>query len=106
MIERDIEIKLPDGICDAVIFEPEDGRKLPGVIDYPDIFGVRPAAREMSRRLAEKGFTVLEPNPFYRTSRSPVFTFKPDFGDERQDVLRSRLHLRRLTADRLIPRPG
>jgi carboxymethylenebutenolidase len=83
VIEKDIEIKMADGVCDAVLYEAGDGRPVPGVIDYPDIFGVRPSSRGMSRRLAEKGYTVLLPNPFYRTSRSPVFTFKPDFGDER-----------------------
>src|SRR5580704_1172595 len=84
MLEKDIEIRMADGVCDAVLFEAEDGRRRPGAIHYPDIVGIRPSHRAMARRLAEAGYTVLLPNPFYRTARTPVFDFKPNFaGDER-----------------------
>ena len=33
---------------------------------WPDIFGLRPAFKEMARRLAESGYAVLVVNPFYR----------------------------------------
>ncbi|HKV06310.1 MAG TPA: dienelactone hydrolase family protein [Candidatus Acidoferrales bacterium] len=82
--EKDIEIKMADGICDAVLYENEDGRKRPGAIHLPDIMGIRASHRAMAKRLAEAGYTVLLPNPFYRTARGVLFDFTPNFaGDPR-----------------------
>ncbi|HXQ25931.1 MAG TPA: dienelactone hydrolase family protein [Candidatus Acidoferrales bacterium] len=84
MIEKEIEIKMADGTCDAVLYEAEDGRKRPGVIHLPDIMGIRPSHRAMAKRLSEQGYTVLLPNPFYRTARGVLFDFPPNFaGDPR-----------------------
>jgi carboxymethylenebutenolidase len=83
MIEQEIEIRMADGTCDAVIYQHEDGRPRPGAIHLPDIVGIRASHRDMARRLAGLGYTVLLPNPFYRTSRSPVFDFQPKFPEER-----------------------
>jgi carboxymethylenebutenolidase len=84
VVEKEIEIKMADGVCDAVLYEAEDGKKRPGVIHYPDIMGVRPSHRAMAKRLAEAGYTVLLVNPFYRTARGMTFDFTPNFaGDER-----------------------
>src|SRR2546428_277689 len=38
----------------------------------PDIFGLRPAMRQMSKRLAESGYSVLVVNPFYRVKKAPT----------------------------------
>jgi carboxymethylenebutenolidase len=83
VVETDIEIKMSDGTCDAVLYGAQDRRRRPGVIHLPDIRGVRPSHRGMARRLAEQGYTVLLANPFYRTARAPVFDFQPKFPDER-----------------------
>jgi carboxymethylenebutenolidase len=83
MIEKDVEIRMADGTCDAVIYEHEDGLPRPGAIHLPDIIGIRPSHRDMARRLAGLGYTVLLPNPFYRTARPPVFDFHPKFTEER-----------------------
>jgi len=84
MTEKDIEIKMADGTCDAVLYEAEDGRKRPGVIHLPDIMGIRASHRAMAKRLAEAGYTVLLANPFYRTARGATFDFTPNFaGDPR-----------------------
>ncbi|MGA3294318.1 MAG: dienelactone hydrolase family protein [Candidatus Acidiferrales bacterium] len=83
MIEKEIEIKMADGTCDAVLYHAEDGHKRPGAIHLPDIVGIRPSHRAMARRLAEQGYTVLLPNPFYRTALTPVFGFEPKFPEER-----------------------
>ena len=48
-----------------------------------DIVGIRKSIRELAQRVADAGFTVLLVNPFYRTSRTPLFTFKAAFGEER-----------------------
>ena len=88
MIERDIEIEMPAGTADAVLFIPEAGKEFPGVLFLPDIGGIRDTMRVMSRRLAAEGYTVLLPNPFYRTGRSPIWTFPRNPAEQRtQDRL-------------------
>jgi carboxymethylenebutenolidase len=83
MTEQDIEIHTIDGTSDGVLFRGEEGQRRPGAIHLTDIGGIRPDHRNMARRLAEKGYTVLLPNVFYRTGRPPMFDFTPTMGDER-----------------------
>lgn len=72
VVEKDVEIQTSDGTCDAAYFHPATG-KHPGVIIWTDIFGLRPTfRRDFGRRLAAAGYTVLIPNPFYRTQKAPV----------------------------------
>ena len=73
MVEQDVELKTADGVADAVLFAPDPKKELPGVLHIPDIGSIRESHRAMARRLAAEGYTVLMPNPFYRTSRPPVF---------------------------------
>jgi carboxymethylenebutenolidase len=70
--EKNVEIKTPDGTCDAAFITPASGAH-PGVLIWPDAFGLRPSMREMARRLAMAGYSVLVPNPFYRVAKSPVY---------------------------------
>jgi carboxymethylenebutenolidase len=83
MIEEAIEIRTADGTSDGFIYRAEDGKRRPGAIHLTDIGGIRPDHRNMARRLAEQGFTVLLPNVFYRTGRPPMFDFTPTMGEER-----------------------
>ena len=76
----DVEIKTPDGTCDAYFVHPAKGTH-PGVLIWPDIFGLRPAFKDMSVRLAELGYSVLVVNPFYRTRKAPTAPAHPDFND-------------------------
>ena len=69
----DVEIKTPDGTCDAYFVHPAKG-KYPGVLIWPDIFGLRPAFKDMATRLAESGYSVLVINPFYRIQKAPTST--------------------------------
>ena len=78
--ESEVEIKTPDGTTDAYFVHPASG-KHPGVLIWPDIFGLRPAFRQMGKRLAEAGYAVLVVNPFYRTKKAPTAPEKPDFND-------------------------
>jgi carboxymethylenebutenolidase len=78
--ESEVEIKTPDGTCDAYLVHPVKG-KYPAVLIWPDIFGLRPAFRQMGKRLAESGYTVLVINPFYRTKKAPTAPEHPDFSD-------------------------
>ena len=66
--ERDVEIKTPDGSCDAYFVHPASGTGA-AVLIWPDIFGLRPAMRTMGKRLAGAGYSVLVVNPFYRTGK-------------------------------------
>ena len=72
VVETNVEIKTPDGTCDAAFIHPATGSH-PGVVIWPDAFGLRPSMREMGKRLAAEGYSVLVPNPFYRISKSPQF---------------------------------
>ena len=73
VVEREVEIKTPDGTCDAAFIHPKSGSH-PGVLIWPDAFGLRPSMREMAKRLAAEGYSVLVPNPFYRMGKAPFFT--------------------------------
>lgn len=70
--EKDVLIKTPDGECDAYFVTPDDGKAYPGVLIWPDIFGLRPAFRQMGKRLSESGYSVLVVNPFYRLQKAPT----------------------------------
>ena len=78
--EQDVEIKTPDGTADAYFVHPSSGAH-PGVLIWTDIVGLRPAFREMGKRLAESGYCVLVPNPFYRQKKSPVVPPGSSFSD-------------------------
>src|SRR5262252_1343516 len=69
--ESDVNIKTPDGECDAYFVAPSSGASA-AVLVWPDIFGLRPAFRQMGKRLAESGYAVLVVNPFYRTKKAPT----------------------------------
>ena len=75
--ETDVSVPTPDGQADAVLFHPSRPGSWPAVLMWPDILGLRPVFREMGRRLAGEGYTVLVPNPFYRTQKAPVVTGPP-----------------------------
>ncbi|MEU8515741.1 dienelactone hydrolase family protein [Kitasatospora sp. NPDC048722] len=65
-------IPTPDGRADAFAVFPDHGGPHPGVLMYPDAFGIRPVIREMARELAGHGYYVLVPNFFHRHGPSPV----------------------------------
>ncbi len=69
--ESEVTIKTPDGTADCYFVHPTTGTA-PGVLIWPDIFGLRPAFRQMGKRLAESGYSVLVVNPFYRVKKSPT----------------------------------
>ncbi len=78
--ESEVGIKTPDGAADAYFVHPAQGTH-PAVLIWPDIFGLRPAFRQMGRRLAESGYAVLVVNPFYRTQKAPTAPENPSFED-------------------------
>jgi carboxymethylenebutenolidase len=69
--EQDVNVTTPDGTADCYFVHPASGTA-PGVLIWPDIFGLRPAFRQMGKRLAESGYAVLVVNPFYRAKKAPT----------------------------------
>src|SRR5689334_24242698 len=69
--ESEVTIKTPDGTADCYFVHPSTGTA-PGVLVWPDIFGLRPAFHQMGKRLAESGYSVLVVNPCYRTKKAPT----------------------------------
>ncbi|HLX44478.1 MAG TPA: dienelactone hydrolase family protein [Bryobacteraceae bacterium] len=69
--ESDVTVTTPDGAADCYFVHPSSGSAA-GVLIWPDIFGLRPALRQMGKRLAESGYSVLVVNPFYRVKKAPT----------------------------------
>src|ERR1700741_4867852 len=69
--DAEINVTTPDGTSDCYFVHPASGTA-PGVLLWPDIFGRRPAMRDMGKRLAESGSSVLVVNPFYRAKKAPT----------------------------------
>src|SRR5215471_13694606 len=69
--ESDVNVMTPDGSADCYFVHPATGTAR-GVLMWPDIFGLRPAFRQMGKRLAQSGYSVLGVNPFYRVKKAPT----------------------------------
>ncbi len=84
VVEKDVAVKTPDGTSDCVLLHPVGTGTWPAVLIWPDIMGLRPAFRDMGRRLAGQGYVVLVVNPLYRSAKAPVIDDKFDFGNPEQ----------------------
>ena len=78
--EGDVTIKTPDGTADCYFVHPKTGTA-PAVLVWPDALGLRPAFRQMGKRLAESGYSVLVVNPFYRSKKAPILPEGASFAD-------------------------
>src|SRR6202023_3726802 len=83
VVETDVTIKTPNGTCDAAFIHPSTGSH-PGVLIWTDAFGLRPAMRDIGKRIAAEGYSVLIPNPFYRIAKAPVFDSASSFNFQNQ----------------------
>lgn len=79
--ESDVSVETPDGVADCYFVHPASGAHA-GVVVWPDILGLRPAFRQMGKRLAESGYSVLVVNPFYRQKKAPVVPAGSSFANE------------------------
>jgi len=87
VMEMEVNITTPDGTADCYFVHPNSGAH-PGVLVWPDIFGLRGAFKQMGKRLAESGYSVLVVNPFYRKQKAPTAPENPDFNNtETRDAL-------------------
>ncbi|MFB6560410.1 dienelactone hydrolase family protein [Streptomyces sp. NPDC056400] len=90
-----LSIPTPDGLADAFAAFPDHGERQqqrhPGVLMYPDGFGIRPALREMALELAGHGYYVLVPNLFYRHGPTPVIDLPEHIGEEARPAVYAQL---------------
>jgi carboxymethylenebutenolidase len=80
LAETDVDVKTADGVSDAYFIHPMKGSH-PGVLLWHDSPGLRPVIRDLGRRLASEGYSVLVPNLFYRAHRAPVFDASFDYAN-------------------------
>jgi len=80
VVDTDVDVKTLDGVCDAVFIHPARGVH-PGVLVWHDSPGLRPVIRDLGKRIAAEGYSVLVPNLFYRARRAPVFEATFDYAN-------------------------
>jgi carboxymethylenebutenolidase len=78
--DQEVIVTTPDGKADCYFVHPTTG-KHPGVILWPDAFGLRTAMRQMGKRLATSGYSVLVVNPYYRKTKAPFLPEGASFAD-------------------------
>ena len=91
MRTKTLRIPTTDGQADAFAAFPDRGERRPGVLLYPDAFGVRPVLKEMAREVAEHGYFVLVPNLYYRHGPAPVIELPEHIGEEIRPAVIARL---------------
>ena len=89
VIETDVKFNTPDGTCDAAFFHPKEGSHA-GVLIWPDSLGLRPALRDLGRKIAAEGYSALVPNHLYRRAKAPVFDklFDMKRSEDREEYFR------------------
>ncbi|MFF3264074.1 dienelactone hydrolase family protein [Streptomyces sp. NPDC002932] len=87
MPTKTLLISTADGRADAFAAFPDGDERHPGVLLYPDAFGVRPVLEEMARELAGHGYYVLVPNIFYRHGAAPVIELPEHISGETRPAI-------------------
>lgn len=96
MIERQIEIKTPEGSMTTFEYHPEEGGPYPVVFYLMDAPSIRPALKDMASRLASAGYYVLMPFLYYRDS-----PYK-EFGASDAEMHQRRELMQGVTRDRMM----
>ena len=65
--QQSVMIEAAAGEAGALLFTPSGAGPWPAVLLYPDVSGLRPVYADLGRKLADQGYVVLVPNPFYRS---------------------------------------
>ncbi|MYY86150.1 MULTISPECIES: dienelactone hydrolase family protein [unclassified Streptomyces] len=81
MPTQTLQIPTADGVADAFAAFPDHGERHPGVLLYPDAFGLRPEVTDKAVELAGHGYCVLVPNLYYRQGPAPVFDLPGHIGE-------------------------
>ena len=96
MIERQVEIKTPEGSMTTFEYHPEEGGPYPVVFYLMDAPSIRPALKDMASRLASAGYYVLMPFLYYRDS-----PYK-EFGTSDAEMHQRRELMQGVTRDRMM----
>lgn len=93
MSKRSISMPTPDGPARGYLFAPEgsDGRGLPGILVFQDIWGPRPAIDKVCQTIADDGYLVLLPDLYFRQGEYGPFnagTGQTDGGREKVWAMR------------------
>ena len=80
VVESEVNVTTSDGVADCYFAHPVRG-KYAAVLVWPDIMGLRPAFRQMGKRLAQSGYAVLVINPYYRSAHGAVIQPGESFTD-------------------------
>ncbi|AYJ48026.1 dienelactone hydrolase family protein [Rhodococcus sp. P1Y] len=102
MPSRTVHIHTSNGDADAYLALPDSPGPHPGILMYPDAFGIRPVLRDMAHTLADHGYCVLVPNIFYRHGPAPLLELPDHIGGESRSALVDQLMpwIHELTAER------
>ena len=89
------DVTTPDGTMDCLEFLPSGKGPWPGVVLFPDAFGVRPAMQAMAQRLCSAGYAVVLPNVLYREGKFAPFDAATAFTNppERERLMKMVLKL-------------
>lgn len=78
MIERQLDIATPDGVCSTFIVHPERHGPRPVILFLMDAPAIREELRDMARRFAAVGYYVMLPNLYYRVETREIWPFPMD----------------------------
>jgi carboxymethylenebutenolidase len=87
MIERQVDLRTPDGTMPTFLFHPDHDGPHPVVLYLMDAPGVRPALRDMASRLGTAGYYVMLPYLYYRGGPFREFGMSDEDMHARQELM-------------------
>ena len=84
MPRTDVQIPTSDGVSNGSLHVPDGPGPWPGVVMFPDAFGLRDVMRDMGDQLAGLGYVTLVPDVFYRAGEWAPFDPITSFTDEKE----------------------
>jgi carboxymethylenebutenolidase len=89
VIERQVDVRTPDGVMPTFGFHPEHGGPFPVVLYLMDAPSIRPALEDMASRLATAGYFVMLPYLYYRGGPYREFGATDEDMHARQDLMKT-----------------
>ena len=80
----DVQIPTSDGVSNGSLHVPDGAGPWPGVVVFPDAFGLRDTMRDMGDHLASLGYVALVPDVFYRAGDWAPFDPNTAFTDKKE----------------------
>ena len=89
MIEKEVDIKTPDGAMKTFIYHPEGKGPYPVVLYLMDAPSIRQALFDMAIRMGTAGYYVMMPFTYYRGSPYKEFGASDEDMHARRDLMRT-----------------